>query len=123
MDQASCVVLAVSLAIILICPGVLGHGFITKPAARNWLAYLNEKYDWPDGLNGGGESQQKYRKLADQWQDARSGKGRLICEWLYTLVTSRQCQQPPLQIAVHAATHPSKCQTTLTRVGPSLCRT
>eukprot|EP00877_Chromochloris_zofingiensis_P007165 jgi/Chrzof1/2701/Cz11g25210.t1 len=54
MDQASCVVLAVSLAIILICPGVLGHGFITKPAARNWLAYLNEKYDWPDGLNGGG---------------------------------------------------------------------
>lgn len=31
------------------------HGMMTQPAARNWLAWINNNYYWPDGANAGGE--------------------------------------------------------------------
>jgi hypothetical protein len=27
---------------------------MTIPPARNWLGYINDKWDWPDGLSAGG---------------------------------------------------------------------
>lgn len=30
------------------------HGILTIPPARNWLAYLNDKHDYADGLSAGG---------------------------------------------------------------------
>lgn len=44
------------MLVFMVLPDVCnGHGMLTVPPARNWLAYVNDNYYWPDGNNAGGE--------------------------------------------------------------------
>jgi len=46
--------LGVCVAVALLAGLAAGHGVLLQPRSRNWLAYLNERYDWADALNSGG---------------------------------------------------------------------
>jgi predicted carbohydrate-binding protein with CBM5 and CBM33 domain len=48
------VAIAAMLAVLATLQTAAGHGMMTIPPARNWLAYVNTNYYYPDNNNAGG---------------------------------------------------------------------